>query len=226
MIDPNNPPVLRFQGPVSGSVTSSLDSVVMFVRGGTPSILRVKLADLDGNGRSLYSTLRQQSLDMNYSLLLSSGWFYVCITDPSMEAPNLCLQVKTCVVGESTTTLWKPRIIDVAGVTNGGKPPSHTAVFNLIARQLEEHLSLTGRQVWMNPEWITKTEASAIVSPAGGNPVSRIANLANTGKLATWDNPSAKSRQGRSMVYRPQVTALLEKLMSAQSKAASRKKTP
>jgi len=219
-------PPVRYPYPAPGEGETPLEKngVVMFVHGGTPSILRVRLDGLDRNGRHLYSTLRQQSLDMNHSLVPLLGWFHVCISDPAKEAPTLFLQVKTQSPKDGIR-LWRPRIIDIAS-SGDANPMPHTAVFNFIAQALEQHLASGGLNVWMNPAWITKTEASAIVSPAGGNPVSRIANLANTGKLATWDNPTAKFRPGRSMVYRPQIVALLEKLTAVKPKPATRKKTP
>jgi len=190
---------------------SVLRNTLVYVRGGTPSILRVQLAGLDKNGRFLYSTLRQQTLELNQAMAPIQDHFYICINDPKGEAPHLTLRVKITHSLTEMPSEWKPRLVEAASMTTA-EVPSHTTTFNFIAKLLGNHLEDTGNQVWKCPDWIKKSEAATLIAPHCASPVNRIANWVESGRVAEWEDESISNPRHRRLVYRPQVYELLTEM--------------
>jgi len=201
------------------------NNVFFFARYGTPSILRVHVDGLDANGRWLHATLSQQTLELNKALRPSDGIFYACVTDPAADLPKLLVRIE--LVGEDGHKLsWVPRFNEIAGQGNDASRPrlSHTAVFNEIGKRVWDYADEHGMKAWQNPQWITKSEAATVIAPVGGSAMSRINHYVGNGRLATWENESAKLRQGRFLVYRSQVEALTEELLAERAKKQKKTK--
>lgn len=161
-------------------------------------IINCNVDELNENGRFLIDTAVMQSEHLAAILAPNPyGRFSVCIS----SVPGMGDAIRVRV----TSTKPQIKVWSVSHQVYSNRirkgELSGTAVINAIGAELRQWLADGKFTVWVNPDWVSQTEAARAVSVAA----TTIRNAVRDGRLQTWRDTSEPNPRKQTRVRLSQV---------------------